>query len=83
MLCVSQGSSDNATAEGTQQYEDIDCSLVLSSIGYKSHQIDPDIPFDQRRGLIPNNEGRVLDMSGNQILGRTVQCVWVWVCTKL
>ena len=81
MLCVSQGSNDNATAEGTQQYEDIDCSLVLRSIGYKSHQIDPDVPFDWRRGLIPNSEGRVLDTSGNQIPGRTV-CVGVCVLKK-
>ncbi|CAL8075648.1 unnamed protein product [Calicophoron daubneyi] len=39
----------------------LECGLVVRSIGYKSVQIDPDIPFDEARGVIKSkdNHGRV------------------------
>lgn len=36
----------------------IDASLVLSAIGYRGREV-PGVPFDARRGLIPNMAGRV------------------------
>ena len=60
---------DRAVAEGTGQYEQVDCSLVLRSIGYRSRQIDPGLPFDDNRGVVVNNGGRVLDSNGEHIPG--------------
>jgi ferredoxin/flavodoxin---NADP+ reductase len=48
--------------------EMLECGLVLRSIGYRGIPI-PGVPFDERRGLIRNRDGRVLDESGEQQLG--------------
>ncbi|XP_067914020.1 NADPH:adrenodoxin oxidoreductase, mitochondrial isoform X2 [Heterodontus francisci] len=59
-----EGSGESAKAIQTDDTEDLECGLVLSSIGYKSHPIDPSVPFDQQQGIIPNNLGRVLHAPG-------------------
>ncbi len=46
-------------SEGTGEYETIPCGLVLRSVGYKGVPL-PDVPYDERRGTIPNEFGRVL-----------------------
>lgn len=40
--------------------------LVLKSVGYRSIGIQ-DIPFDARKGVVTNNEGRVLDKDGSMV----------------
>ena len=40
--------------------ETIECGLVLRSIGYKGVPIEG-MPFDEKRGVIPNEGGRVVD----------------------
>ncbi|XP_072098825.1 NADPH:adrenodoxin oxidoreductase, mitochondrial isoform X1 [Mobula birostris] len=59
-----KGSAESAVAIQTEDVEDLECGLVLSSIGYKSHPIDPSVPFDQQQGVIPNKLGRVLHAPG-------------------
>ncbi|KAG6743153.1 hypothetical protein POTOM_054099 [Populus tomentosa] len=55
-------------AVGTGLYEDLDCGLVLKSIGYKSVPVDG-LPFDHEKGVVPNIKGRVLtDTSGDLTL---------------
>lgn len=51
--------SGRQVAVGTGEYEDIECGLVLKSIGYKSVPVDG-LPFDPYRGVVPNSRGRVL-----------------------
>ncbi|KAG0503468.1 hypothetical protein HPP92_003540 [Vanilla planifolia] len=46
-------------AVGSGQFEDTKCGLVLKSIGYKSLPIDG-LPFDDRKGVVPNVKGRVV-----------------------
>jgi ferredoxin--NADP+ reductase len=43
----------------TQDREVIPCGLVLRSVGYRGVAL-PGVPFDERRGVIPNDEGRVV-----------------------
>lgn len=43
----------------TGSTETVQCGLVLRSIGYRSTQADPDVPFDMKRGLVPNTSGVV------------------------
>jgi ferredoxin--NADP+ reductase len=45
-------------AEPTGEEEVIACGLVLRSIGYRGQPL-PGVPFDERRGLISNVDGRV------------------------
>jgi len=45
-------------AQATGEEEMIECGLVLRSIGYRGERV-AGIPFDERRGLIANAEGRV------------------------
>jgi ferredoxin/flavodoxin---NADP+ reductase len=47
-------------ARPTGERDTLDCGLVLRSIGYKGIAI-PEVPFDERRGTIPNVAGRVID----------------------
>lgn len=44
--------------------EELECGLVLSSIGYRSLPLDPAVPFDSQHGVIPNSSGRVEGVPG-------------------
>jgi ferredoxin/flavodoxin---NADP+ reductase len=55
----------------TGEEEVIECGLVLRSIGYRGRPVD-DVPFDERRGLIRNEGGRVCDESGGPCRGEYV-----------
>uniref|UniRef100_A0A671ES78 NADPH:adrenodoxin oxidoreductase, mitochondrial n=1 Tax=Rhinolophus ferrumequinum TaxID=59479 RepID=A0A671ES78_RHIFE len=59
-----EGVGEAARAVPTGDMEDLPCGLVLSSVGYKSRPIDPSVPFDPKLGVIPNMEGRVVDVPG-------------------
>ncbi|CAH0558922.1 unnamed protein product [Brassicogethes aeneus] len=43
----------------TEKREEIPCNLVITSIGYKSHQIDKDIPFDNSKGVAINENSKI------------------------
>ncbi|MDX6726166.1 MAG: ferredoxin/flavodoxin---NADP+ reductase [Baekduia sp.] len=58
-------------AVATGDEEIIECGLVLRSIGYRGRPID-DVPFDERRGLIRNQGGRVSDEEGRSHRGEYV-----------
>ena len=58
-------------AVATGEEEVIDCGLVLRSIGYRGAPL-PGVPFDERRGLIRNDGGRVLDDDGQPLPGEYV-----------
>jgi ferredoxin/flavodoxin---NADP+ reductase len=57
------GDDGRVRAEPTGENEDIACGLVLRSIGYRGTPL-AGIPFDERRGLIRNDAGRVIDDDG-------------------
>ncbi|OPJ88629.1 NADPH:adrenodoxin oxidoreductase, mitochondrial [Patagioenas fasciata monilis] len=59
-----EGSGDSAKAVPTGDVEELECGLVLSSIGYRSLPLDPTVPFDTQRGVIPNSSGRVEGVPG-------------------
>jgi ferredoxin--NADP+ reductase len=48
--------------------ETIECGLVLRSIGYRGVPL-PGVPFDERRGLIRNLNGRVIGDDGERAAG--------------
>ncbi|KAJ8399742.1 hypothetical protein AAFF_G00408470 [Aldrovandia affinis] len=59
-----EGSGEGAWAVATGETEDIECGVVVNSIGYKSLPIDPAVPFDPRKAIIPNTMGRVEQAAG-------------------
>jgi ferredoxin--NADP+ reductase len=50
---------------GTGEYDQIQAGLVFRSIGYRGIPL-PDVPFHDRWGIIPNEEGRVVDEDGTR-----------------
>src|SRR3954452_12320836 len=58
-------------ARGTGTFEELPAQLVFRSIGYTGRPID-DIPFDERRGLIRNEGGRVTGPDGTHHAGEYV-----------
>jgi ferredoxin--NADP+ reductase len=60
-------------ARETGATETVECGLVLRSIGYLGTAVDG-VPYDARRGVIPNAQGRVLaegdePLSGHYVVG--------------
>jgi ferredoxin--NADP+ reductase len=55
-------------AVATGEQEVIPCGLVIRSIGYRGRPL-PGVPFDERRGLIRNEGGRVCEDDGTPRVG--------------
>jgi ferredoxin--NADP+ reductase len=58
-------------AVATDEDEVLACGLVVRSIGYRGRPL-PDVPFDERRGLIRNDGGRVCAEDGAPARGEYV-----------
>ncbi len=58
-------------ARGTGVHETIECGMALRSVGYRGQPL-PGVPFDERRGVIPNERGRVTDLGGTPLPGEYV-----------
>jgi len=63
-------------AQGTGVYEEIPCQLLFRSIGYKGHRL-PGVPFDERNGIIPNRDGRVIDPATGAPVPRLYVAGWI------
>jgi ferredoxin--NADP+ reductase len=51
-----------------EDVETIECGLVLRSVGYRAVPL-PDVPFDERAFVLPNERGRVLTPDGEPLPG--------------
>lgn len=66
-------------AVGTGEFEDLDCGMVLKSIGYKSVPVNG-LPFDNHKGVVPNIKGRVLKSTSgdsSQVESGLYVCGWL------
>lgn len=61
----------SGAAVATGKTVDVDAGLVLTSIGYRGGAV-PGLPFDDKRGVIPNDAGRVVDEDGAAVPGMYV-----------
>jgi len=66
-----EGSSGRLSARDTGEREELRCGLVFRSIGYRGIGLEG-VPFDEDRGVIRNEGGRVLDDEGGQVEGQYV-----------
>ncbi|WP_054813482.1 FAD-dependent oxidoreductase [Nocardia arizonensis] len=64
------------TAVATGDTERIEAGLVLTSVGYHGVPL-PGLPFDDRAGVIPNLDGRVLDGPGGAALPGSYVTGWI------
>jgi ferredoxin--NADP+ reductase len=55
----------NLRARATGEHETIPAGLVFRAIGYRGIPL-PGVPFDGRRGVIPNDRGRVLSAADDE-----------------
>jgi len=62
---VLTGGGDGAEQRprGTGEFEELPVDLVLTCIGYRALPLEG-VPFDERRGVIPNSRGRVDGVAG-------------------
>lgn len=60
-------SSGTLRPKGSGEFEVLPVSLIFRSIGYMGVPL-PDIPFDQKKGTIPNQTGRIVDPNSGKIL---------------
>lgn len=63
--------SGRIRARDTGEREVLECGLVLRSIGYRGTGV-PGLPFDEDRGVIANEGGRVIGADGRQVEGQYV-----------
>lgn len=64
-----EGSGEKARAVLTGEEEVVPCGLIISSIGYKSLPMDPALPFDHNKAIVPNHMGRVTQATGLYVSG--------------
>lgn len=58
----------DGTVSGTGELRETPVQAVYRAVGYFSSPI-PGVPFDDKAGVIPNDEGRILDANGEPIPG--------------
>ncbi len=63
-------------AEGTGEIETLPTGLVVRAVGYRSLPL-PGLPFDDRRAVVPNAAGRVLDAATGAPLPGLYVAGWV------
>ncbi len=57
---VLEGEAGNQKAKGTGIKEEMPCGIFFRSVGYSGVPI-PGVPFDERKAVFPNKEGRILN----------------------
>ncbi len=57
-ILVERTKIENGQAVGTGETYEIACGLVVAAIGYRADPV-PGLPFDEKRGIIPNDKGRI------------------------
>ncbi len=55
-------------ARGTGAFEEIPCGIVVRSIGYQGMAL-PGVPFDAKKGVVPNIGGHVIDTAASVVPG--------------
>jgi ferredoxin--NADP+ reductase len=73
---IERGDDGRLRAVPTDREEVIECGLVLRSIGYRGRPLD-EIPFDERRGLIRNDGGRVLSAEDGEAVAGEFCVGWI------
>jgi ferredoxin--NADP+ reductase len=60
----------------SDETETIPCGLVLRSVGYRAVPL-PDVPFDERAYVLPNQRGRVVDQATGEPVPGVYAVGWI------
>ena len=63
-------------AAPTGKVEELDCGLVLRSVGYRGEPVQG-VPFDEVHALIPNQAGRVVNPAGGSPIAGVYTTGWI------
>jgi ferredoxin/flavodoxin---NADP+ reductase len=73
---LEQNSDGSLRARATDETEFLPIDLVFRSIGYMGVPL-PDVPFDSKAGVIPNQGGRVFDPTGQRVIVGEYCAGWI------
>jgi ferredoxin--NADP+ reductase len=73
---LARNAAGTVVAEPTGEVEELACGLVFRSVGYRGVGL-PEVPFDEKSGLIPNVKGRVLAAAGGAPLPGHYASGWI------
>ncbi|MBY4572551.1 ferredoxin [Gordonia paraffinivorans] len=68
--------SGRVAVAATEERFDIDAGLVLRAIGYRGVPVT-DLPFDESRGVVPNESGRVQATAGGDVMPGLYVAGWI------
>ena len=63
-------------AKATDEVMHLNVDMVFRSIGYRGEAI-PGLPFDDRKGTIPNDQGQLLDGVDGKLLNQEYTAGWI------
>ena len=69
-----EGEPHKMRAIGTGAVETLACGLVFRSVGYRGTAL-PGVPFDAKRGVFPNRDGRIAD--GDAVVAGLYAAGWI------
>lgn len=70
-----QGEDGSLSPKPSGEHETLPVGMVLTAVGYRGRAIEG-VPFDERRGLIPNQDGRVLRSAGGPVVPNLYVVGW-------
>ncbi len=72
---IERGDDGWPRAVGTGETETLDAGLVFRAIGYRGEPV-PGVPYDDRRGTVPNENGRVRSSPDGEVVPREYVVGW-------
>ena len=73
---LARDASGYLQATATDETELLDCGIVFRSVGYRGVAL-PCLPYDERRGVLPNDKGRLIDPSSSSPLPGMYTSGWI------
>jgi ferredoxin--NADP+ reductase len=73
---LEHGGEGQLRAQATDEHETLDVGLVFRSIGYRGIPVEG-VPFDDWKGTIPNEEGRVVDPAEQHVVPGLYVAGWI------
>ncbi len=68
------GEAMNQWSEGTDEIITMPCDIFFRSVGYRGTAM-PGVPFEERKGIFPNRDGRVID--GDEVVPGLYTAGWI------
>lgn len=73
---LSRNEAGSIVANPTDQFEELPVGLVFRSVGYRGAAL-PGLPFNERWGVVLNENGRVLDSESNRAIAGEYVTGWI------